>query len=200
MKRMLKILLLADACFIFAAGLLGPIYAIFVSEIGGDLLDAGWAWAAFMLTSGIVVFLLSRWENKVKHYEKLIIGGYAIRSLAVLGYVFVNNPLQLMIAQAFLGLGEAFTLPAYDALFTKTVEKGKEAAQWGDWEAMAYIVTAFSAIIGSAVATAFGFRTLFMAMFGVSVMGLLLSIRLTPHIRQHTPEPVPVAAKQDKER
>jgi MFS family permease len=197
LKKALKILLLTDACFIFAAGLLGPIYAIFVSEIGGDLLDAGWAWAAFMLTSGIVVFLLSRWENKVHHYEQLIVGGYAIRVVAIFAYIFVQSPMQLMMAQALLGLGEAFTLPAYDALFTKSIDKGREAAQWGDWEAMDYIVTAFSAIIGSAIAMAFGFRALFMGMFCVSVVGLVLSIRLAPGLRQQA-SPVLAGARNGK--
>ncbi|MBU2561340.1 MAG: MFS transporter [Nanoarchaeota archaeon] len=188
MNRTLKTLLLTDACFIFAVGLFGPIYAIFVENIGGDLLDAGWAWAAFMLTAGIVVFLMSRWENRVKHYEQLIIGGYAMRSVAIFGYIFISSPLHLMIVQVLLGLGEAFTIPAYDALFTTHIDKGKEASRWGDWEVMYYIVTASSAIIGAGIVTALGFQTLFLIMFGVSILGLLLSIRLMPEIISRLPK------------
>lgn len=188
MNRILKTLLLTDACFIFAAGLFGPIYAIFVENIGGDLLDAGWAWAAFMLTCGVVVFLLSRWENRFKHYEQLIIGGYAMRSIAIFGYIFISSPMHLMIVQVVLGLGEAFTIPAYDALFTTHIDKGDEASRWGDWEAMYYIVTAGSAIIGAGIATALGFQALFIMMFGVSIVGLLLSIRLIPEIISKLPK------------
>ncbi|MBN1543851.1 MFS transporter [Candidatus Woesearchaeota archaeon] len=192
MNRTLKILLMTDACFIFAVGLFGPIYAIFVNDIGGDLLDAGWAWAAFMLTAGVVVFLMSRWENRVRHYEQLVIGGYAVRSLAIFGYIFVGSPLHLMAVQALLGIGEAFTIPAYDALFTMHIDHGQEASQWGNWEAMYYIVTSMSAILGAAAATAFGFQALFVMMFGVSIVGLLLSIRLMPEIISRLPKTVAV--------
>ncbi|MBW2997057.1 MFS transporter [Candidatus Woesearchaeota archaeon] len=198
MNKIIRMLLLTDACFIFAAGLFGPIYAIFVANIGGDLLDAGWAWGAFMLAAGVVVYVLSRWENRFKHYEQLIIGGYAVRSLAIFGYLFVSNPLSLIVVQVVLGLGEAFTLPAYDALFTRSIDKGQEASQWGDWEAMDYIVTAFSAIIGGAIATAFGFKILFISMFGVSLVGLMLSIRLAPQILGRLPRPVPVESGKEK--
>ena len=197
MNKTIRMLLLTDSCFIFAAGLFGPIYAIFVENIGGDLLDAGWAWGAFMFAAGAVVFVLSRWENRFKHYEQLIIGGYALRSLAKFGYLFVSNPVSLVVVQVVLGLGEAFTLPAYDALFTRSIDKGQEALQWGDWEAMDYIVTALSAIIGGAIATVFGFKILFVLMFGVSLVGLMLSIRLAPRIisRLHL---VPAEAGKEK--
>ena len=190
MKKALKILLFTDACFLFAAGLIGPIYAIFVEEIGGDILDAGWAWAVFMLTSGIVIFVLSRWENKVQHYEQMVIGGSALRSIALFSYLFVGSPAQLFMAQALLGLGQAVTVPAYDTLFTKSLDKGKEASQWGNWESMYYIVTAVSAVAGSAIAATFGFKVLFAAMFGISIMGLITAIQLAARARQPVPAPV----------
>jgi hypothetical protein len=180
LKGLLKLLLLTDACFIFAAGLFGPIYAIFVQRIGGDLLDAGWAWAAFTLTSGIVIFLLSGWEDRVVHYEQLIIGGYALRSIGIFCYLLISTPMQLLVVQVLIGLSLALSSPAYDALYSKSLEKGKEASQWGDWESMDFIVSAFAAIIGSAIAMAFGFATLFFIMFLISLAGVFVSIMLIP--------------------
>ena len=51
MQRKLKILLFASALFMLAGGLFGPIYAVFVEEIGGDLLTAGGAYAAFSIAA-----------------------------------------------------------------------------------------------------------------------------------------------------
>ena len=127
-------------------------------------------------------------DNPPLVVERGIIGGYAVRSLAIFGYIFVDSAWQLMLVQIILGLGEAFTLPAYDALFTQHIDKGQEASRWGDWEAMAYIVTALSAIVGAGIATAFGFQVVFIAMFGVSILGLILSIRLMPGIMQKLPK------------
>jgi len=53
MKRGLRFLLIADAWVNLALGMIGPIYAIFVEQIGGDILDASWAYFTYMLTAGI---------------------------------------------------------------------------------------------------------------------------------------------------
>ena len=80
MKRGTKILLWADGFATLALGMLGPIYALFVEQIGGDILDAGWAFFAFMITSGIVMFLISKWEDRFKHKSKLVVVGYGVLS------------------------------------------------------------------------------------------------------------------------
>ena len=85
MRRILKILILSSFFINLAAGLFGPIYAIFVEEIGGDLLTAGTAYAIFAIASGSLIFMLGKWEDKVKHQEKLLVFG---RFLAVIGFIF----------------------------------------------------------------------------------------------------------------
>ena len=54
MKKGLKFLVLSDSWATLALGMIGPIYAIFVEQIGGDILDASWAYFAFTMTSGVV--------------------------------------------------------------------------------------------------------------------------------------------------
>ena len=73
MQRELKILTLASGLFIFAAGLFGPIYAVFVEDIGGDILTAGMSYSIFAIIAGVLTFLISRWEDHVKHKEKLVV-------------------------------------------------------------------------------------------------------------------------------
>ena len=57
MKRGLKLLLEADGFVLFGFGLLAPIYAIFVEKIGGDVLDAGIAYAIYLFVLGIFIYL-----------------------------------------------------------------------------------------------------------------------------------------------
>jgi MFS family permease len=178
MRMGLKILLFAEACLTIAAGMLGPIYAVFVEEIGGNILDASSAWAVFMLTMGIIVLMIGRWEDKLKHQEKMVIIGYVVRAVGYLGYIFVYNQPALLLVQIMLGLGGALNIPAYDALYTKFLDRGKEASEWADWEAMYYIMTAFAALSGGVLAYYYGFRILFMIMFIFSLIGLLSSLKL----------------------
>jgi MFS transporter, DHA1 family, multidrug resistance protein len=175
MKNGLKILLLSDTWATLALGLIGPIYAIFVAEIGGDILDASWAYFSFMFTTGIVMFLIGKWEDKIKHKEKLIIAGYSLTAIGCLSYVFVNTQITLVITQIILGLAGALYIPAFDALYSGFLDKNKETSQWGFEESMIYVVTAISAIIGGYVAKYFGFKTLFILMFAISILSIITS-------------------------
>ena len=103
MKKGLKILLFADMWATLGLGMIGPIYAIFVQKIGGDLLDASWAYFAFMLTSGVVMYLIGHWEDRAKHKETLVTIGYVLATLGCLSYIFVNSQATLMVTLIFLG-------------------------------------------------------------------------------------------------
>lgn len=178
MRRTIKILLLVSALFSLATGLFGPIYAVFVEQIGGDLLDAGGAYAAFSISAGILLLLASKWEDRVKHQEKLVILGYFLNCLGFAGYLFVSNPLELFVVQAIFGISTAITNPAYDGLYSKYLERGHFVWQWGIWEASYFIVIGIAAILGGAIAQFWGFKALFGIMLAISVLGLLVSFTL----------------------
>lgn len=178
MDRELKILLFSYAMIAFAGGMFGPIYAIFVENIGGDILTAGGAYAAFSIAAGVLTLLISRWEDHVKHQEKLIILGFAINSIGFLGYLFIQTPMHLFIVQIILGISMAIISPAYDSLYSKHLDKGKFSSEWGMWEGMNYIVLGISAAIGGVFGAIFGFRILFIAMFLISLVGLAISSNL----------------------
>ncbi len=178
MKRGIKILLFSDAWANLALGVIGPIYAIFVEKIGGDILDASWAYFVYMLASGLVMLLLSKWEDRMKHKEKFVILGYSFLTLGCFSYLFVHNQLTLLITQVIVGVSLAFLIPAFDAVYSNYVDRKEEAFDWGAWESMAYIVKAFAAIIGGYIASLFGFRLLFFSMFIFSLIATIISINL----------------------
>lgn len=178
MKKGIKVLLMSDGWANLALGMIGPIYAIFVEDIGGDILDASWAYSTYMITAGVVMYLLSKWEDRIKHKEKFIIVGYSLTSVGCLLYFFVFNQLTLLITQAVLGLSMAILSPAFDAIYSHYVKAKEEASNWGLWEAMGYVVTAIAAIIGGYIADIFGFKTLFIVMFIISLFGVMHSLKL----------------------
>lgn len=175
MRKGLKILLFADFFMLLAFGMITPIYAIFVEEIGGDILSASGAWAIFALTSGFLIWLFGKWEDRVKHLEKMVFLGYLLRCLGFLGYFFVVNKYHLFGVQILLGMSLAMSTPAYDSLYSKFLSKGKFASEWGAWEAMNMIVGGVAALFGGIIANYFGFKTLFIIMFLNGIVGVLIS-------------------------
>lgn len=161
-----------------AIGMFGPIYAIFVQRIGGDILAAGTAWSIFMIISGVGIILMGNIQDKMKKDKPFIILGYTLESLGFLGYFFVSNVKQLFLLQVLLGIATVLKTPAYDSFYTKYLEKGKFASQWAAWEAVWYIATGIAALIGAVLAKLFDFKILFLVMFLTSLIGLLLSTQL----------------------
>jgi predicted MFS family arabinose efflux permease len=176
MKHLRRLLLLTDGLYLLSGGLIGPIYALYVEKIGGDLLDASSTFAFFMITAGFVTYLLAKWEDKQKHQEKFVIVGYGIGVLGYLLYLFVSNSYILFFVQIILGLSVALKDPAYDALFSAS--RKHLALAWGEWEAVDYLVLGVGALIGGFIAEKFGFQMLLFVMFGFSVFSFLLSMLL----------------------
>lgn len=174
---MKRILLLSDALFLLSGGFLGPIYALFVKQIGGDLLDASSAFALFMLTAGGVVFLLALWEDKIKHQRIFVIAGYGISMIGTAGYLLVNSTLSLFIVEILLGLAVALKDPAYDDLFSLAGKRHLTLA-WGEWEAVDYLALGGGAFAGGLIAEFFGFQTLLWSMLVLSVFSFLSSLFL----------------------
>src|SRR3989344_8912816 len=178
MHRQLKLFLMADSFYVLALGMFVPIYAIFVKEIGGDILVAGSAWAIFMIISGIGILIMGKIQDRFKKDKFFIISGYTFMSLGLLGYFFVSNVFQLFLVQILLGISHVVLIPAYDSFYTKYLEKGKFASQWAAWEGIWYVVTGIAAIIGAFLAKQFGFKSLFLVMFFTSLIGLVISTQL----------------------
>ncbi len=178
MNKILKTLLRIDFLSIFSLGLLGPIYAIYVFQIGGDILEVSGAWAAYLFTIAIVMYIMGKLGGRQKFQNYFIISGYGIRSIGIIGYLFVTNPFTLFLVQVMIGIGAAVSTPAYDSIYSSNLDKGKYASEWGVWESMNNVSLGLSALAGGAIASFFGFNALFIAMFAISLIATAYSLRL----------------------
>ena len=183
MKRRLKLLLLFDVFFMVAAGMLGPIYAVYVEHIGGDILDIGYSWALFSVFAGVLTLVMGKIEEYKSRINMAILG-YFIKIPCFIAYAFISHPYQLFIVQIILGISAAIGTPAYDALFSRALKKGKESFEWGLWEFSYQISSAGSAIIGSFIVQFFGFKTLFSTMALLATVGLIMFTVLSRQIKE----------------
>ena len=178
MNRILKYLLVSESMWMLAIGFFGPIYAIFVTGIDGTVLDAAGAYAAFSLVAGFLVFFISRWEDHIKHKEKLVIIGHLVGAAGILGYMFVSNTMHLFIVQAVLGISQAIGSPAFEGIYSRNLDKGKFVSEWGMYDSIGYVVAGISAGVGGLIAFTFGFPTLFFIMFVLAIMSTVVSVKL----------------------
>ena len=178
MREKLKILLLSSLFIDLSAGLFGPLYAVFVERIGGDLLTAGAAYATFSIAAGVLIFILGKWEDSIKHQEKLLVIGRFLEIIGFIGYLLIQTQIHLFIVQIIFGISTAVVTPAFDSLYSKNLTKGKFASQWGAWESMYAIVTGIAAITGGLIAQNYGFKTLFILMLIFSIVSFIVTLLL----------------------
>lgn len=178
MHKQNKLFLLMISFFILATQMFGPIYAIFVKEIGGDILEAGTAWAIFLLVSGFGIFIMGKVEDRIKKDKMFMLIGSVLTCIGLLGYFFVSNIAQLFFVQVIMGFAVMVITPARDSFYTHYLEKGKFASEWAAWESSWYIMGGIAAVLGAFIANRFGFKTLFLVMFAMSLIGLVITTQL----------------------
>jgi MFS family permease len=168
MKRLfnkaIRILLVTNGFILIAGAMLGPIYALFVEEIGGDLLDASYAFGVFALVAGLTTLISGKYADKLKENELIVVLGYGIMGIGFFGYTLVNSIWALLVIQVIIGLGEAIYAPAFDSIYSKHLDGHKSGREWGAWEAINYLTTAFGAVVGGLLVTFFGFNVIFVTM------------------------------------
>lgn len=177
MHRAIKILIVASIFFSFSSGLFGPIYAIFVEKIGGDILTASSAWTLYSVVIGILILVFGKWEDKLNK-RKMIVLGYFINTIGIVGYLFIQQPIQIFIIQAILGVSSAILNPAWNAIFSTSLDRHRESSEWAYWEGAIRIDAGIAAVIGGVIATVFGFRTLFIFMTITAAASTVISVLL----------------------
>ena len=178
LNRQIRILIITNGFILIARAMLGPIYALFVEEVGGDLLNAAFAFAIYAIVAGIVTLISGKYTDKLKENELIIVFGYGIIGLSFFGYIFVNSIWSLFLIQFILGIGEAIYAPAFDAIYSKYLGKGKSGRDWSIWESVNYFTIAIGAISGGLLVVFFGFNMMFIIMGLLSLSSALYILKL----------------------
>lgn len=178
MNTELKILNAASAFSVFAAGLFGPFYAVFIREIGGGAFIAGSSYSIYAIAAGILIYFSSRLEDGDVDTRKLVIAGYMLATVGFFGYLFVEDPLQMFLVQAVVGVATAVRSPAFDEVYSRNLDEGRYAYEWGIWESMYWVVTGISAFVAGFIIQNFGFEVLFTSMGVFSLVGTVISAAL----------------------
>lgn len=173
-----KILLLGANIWYFAEGMLGPLFAVFAQKVGGDILDITWAWATYLIITGVLYILFGKLINGRENKEKVMVFGYMLNAIFNFGYLFVSNPLQLFIVQAGLGVAEAMGTPAWDSLYAKSLNEEMDSYAWGLSTGQAQIFTGIAFAIGGLITHYISFDILFITMGIIQIIAAVVTAQL----------------------
>lgn len=177
LNQALKTLVWSAGVIIAASAMIGPIYAILVEQIGGDLLDASLTFFIYSIVTSITLFLSGKLFDKRRQGKGILALGFLIISLGYFGYLFVDTVHKLYLVQVLIGIGTAIYSPAWDSMYSTHITKKHEGTQWATWEITNQFSAAVGALVGGVVASQWGFPPLFVLMSVICLISALFIYR-----------------------
>jgi MFS family permease len=177
-NKVIKILVFSDLVLLFAWGLITPILAIFIVQSiqGGNAQVAGLAIGIYWLSKSLLQIPIAHFLDK-KAGEKddyyALIFGTLLASFVPLGFIFATLPWHIYLLQFIHALGMAFAIPSWAGIFTRHIEKGREAFCWSLDSSALGIGAGVAGIVGGTIAKTFGFLPLFL---GVAILGIISAL------------------------
>ncbi len=178
LSKTTRILLLGANLWFFGEGMLGPLFAIFSEKVGGDILDITWAWAAYLMVTGVCYIVVGKLINGKPYQAKVMVMGYGLNALLTFCYLFVHNSWQLFFVQAGLGVAEAIGTPAWDSLYAKNVNAEHDTYAWGLSSGQSQIVTGLAIFFGGMIAHYGSFNILFIVMGTIQIFATIIQSRI----------------------
>jgi len=109
----------------FAGNLALPVYALFVpllaSRLGASLFEIGLVGGASNAVYSFMPFVMGHFSDRRGSRRIFIISSFAVLSVVSISYVLISNPVSLIVARVFEGVGWAMLWPAMDAAISKDV-------------------------------------------------------------------------------
>jgi predicted MFS family arabinose efflux permease len=188
-NQVIKYLILADLIFWSGWGLLSPIFAVFVIKNieGGSLSVIGLASGIYWILKSLLripigIFLDSRRGEEDDFW--FLFFGLVLSSLVPFGYLMAKCPWHIYLLQSLQAFGMAMALSGWTAIFTRHIDQGKEATEWGLDATFVGLGIGISGILGGMIAQIFGFKTVFVL---VGISGLLAASLLFGILKKISP-------------
>src|SRR3989338_8634748 len=181
MNKRLLLLILSDVLILSSFGLIGPIFALFITDNleGGSIVAAGLSTTIFLVVKSTVQLPLSRFFiDKEKHKTRSLLLGTLLIIAVPFIYIFATSVTLIFVAQAIYRLGAALAYPAWFSLFTTYIDSKHKGFEYTLWSTGVGVGSAITAYIGAEVAVFLGFKYLFFLVGAIALLGFILLIIL----------------------
>jgi len=168
-----QILLAAETIFSLSSAIFGPIFAIYIQNIGGEnILNVGWTFLVFAVMTGLTAVISGKLSDKHGR-KKLLLLGAALAIPVPFLYIFVTDIFQVLALQIINGISSGIVWPAWAAMLAEATQKDKRATQYGYYAAVESMVPGISTMMASAIVYFLGFQMMFLVMGLISIFGFL---------------------------
>jgi predicted MFS family arabinose efflux permease len=182
-SKIVKVLITSDFFLNLGWGLLSPIFALFILQkitIGSPEKAAevaGFAALSYWISKSLIEIPIGRFLDK-HNGEKddfwFMTAGLFVVGLVPIGYLFSTQPWHIYVFQIIHAVGMAMALPSWLAIFTRHIDKGKEAFEWSMETTSIGAGAGIAGGLGGIIASVFGFKMLFIFVSALTIFAAFL--------------------------
>lgn len=191
-NHVIRTLVISDFFINAGFSVFGPVFAVFVTRqvAGGSLEVIGFAAAIFQIFKSGLQIPIARYLDKnhgeYDDFYSMVLGTAIIACVPFL-YLFASEAKHIYMIQAFYGVGAAFSIPPWYAIFSRHLDKMKESTEWSLDSIAIGIGAASSAAIGGILAQKFGFNFVFIAGGIFAIFGSIQQLKIYRDLRGKVP-------------
>lgn len=171
-------------------GIVIPLLPIYADQMGASALEIGFINAGFSLALLAALPIMGRLSDRSGR-KVFLCSGLVILTVASLGFIWAQTPLQLIIVRVFQGIGASMHLPIAQAYLGDITPKGEEGKWMGHFGAILFGSMSIGPLFGGVLTDLFSVNTTFLVMAALCLVGLIATLIFLPEVGKRT-----VAEKQ----
>jgi MFS family permease len=181
-NKVIKVMIASDVALLTGFGFITPIFAIFITQritAGNPIAAAeiaGFTMGIYWGVKSILQIPFGGYLDKIRGERDdlwFVVAGNILAAISVFGYIFSSLPWHIYLCQGVYSLGMAMNIPGWSAIFTRHIDKGKEAFEWSTRSTVIGIGAAVSGTLGGLIVARFGFNVLFI---GVGIFAFISAL------------------------
>lgn len=188
-NHVIKTLVVSDFLVNSGFSLFAPIFAVFITKQvqGGSLEVVGFAAALTQIFKSVVQVpvarILDKNHGEFDDFYSMIFGSLLMACIPFL-YLLVREPVHIYIIQSIYGVGLAFCIPPWYAIFSRHLDKMQENIEWSMESVGIGISGALAAAIGGVLAQKVGFNYVFIIAGIIAIFGAAQQIRIFKDLKK----------------
>jgi MFS transporter, DHA1 family, multidrug resistance protein len=169
-KKTFPVLGLSIFASMLGVGIVAPLLPLYAEKMGATGLWIGMIFAGFSISRAIVMPIAGRFSDRSGRKVFLSVGllTYAVISL---GYIWADDPFQLMLVRLIQGVAAGLVIPIAQAYVGDMSPQGEEGRWQGYFNAAFFSGFGFGPLMGGALTDHFGMNVAFYAMGALNLLG-----------------------------
>jgi len=165
-NKLVQLFILSDLLLLTGWGFVEPIFAVFIlSQIkGATLLTVGWAVAIYLIAKSTIqipiAIFLDRFDGESDDFYALVFGLLLLGTSAFL-LMSVSRVWEFYVIQIVRAFGMACYAATWPVIFSKHLDPKRQSFEWSLDGAAIGIGAGVAGLLGSVIATSFGYHVLF---------------------------------------